>query len=213
MGTPNTADTVEIVDSGLISTQELAMLDGVGGKDGVHPSRLFGPDWEKRDAPPHVKSYSVVGDALHGQPIDSWVRHGVYGERQRRPEYKDFSAITQGLSLDERVRFTIILIQYLKDINKVYRVKDDMLELETLHHTRKWVDMLICTVDPEARSQLSKIDNPDVQRYFRAPAAEQAATAEVISASAPEVVAPVQTGMRQKFQRLLEGTILGRLFS
>lgn len=219
MGTPDTTDTVNIAAESLLTASELAGLDGIGGKNGAHPSKLFGADWEKEDAPPHVKSYGVVGDALYGQPLDSWARWGVYDERQRKPEFRDFSAITKGLSLDERVRFAIILVQYLKDISMVSQQKTDMFELETLAHAGSWVSTLLRTVDPETRLEVSKIDNPTIQRYFPAPVVEQPKAVETVAHAqssavpATEVVAPVQGGMREKFRGLLQGTILEKLFS
>lgn len=219
MGTPNTTDAVDVVDSGLLLTaQELVKLEGIGGENGAHPSKLFGPDWDKENAPPHVKSYGVVGSALYGQPLDSWARFGAYDARQRKPEFRSFSAITEGLPLDERVRFAIILIQYLKDISTVSQRKKNIFELETLAHAREWVGILIQTADPETRSELSKMGDPTIQQYFPVPVAEQPAPVEAVaspqaSVSAPEVVAPVSIGMRERFQRLFKGTALERLFS
>ncbi len=215
MGTPNTIDAVDVVAAeSLLTAEELAGLDGIYGENGAHPSRLFGADWGKKDAPPHVKSYAIVGNALSGQPLDSWARWGVHDEMRMKQGFQNFSAITEGLSLDERVRFAVILIQYLKDISKMSNLRNNIFELETLAYARGWVGMLLYTVDSETQLELSKID-VTFRQHFPVPAPAPAETVEdsQIGRSMTEAVVPAQDGMRKRFEELFRGTILEGLFS
>lgn len=141
----NTLDRkVETAEEKLsLSLQELMALDGFRGVDSV---LIFGDKPERdRDAGRRMLgSYAGISSALRGCPLDSWVRHGMH--RNRRPEFSNFSGLTEGFSREEKVRMVVILQQYLKDILKRsddFQDERFMFEGETLGRAQLWVmDML-----------------------------------------------------------------------
>lgn len=142
----------------------------LSGLRGVDPSALFGIDMEPQDIdilPPHARSYYYIGEALQGTVLDSWGPRSRMCRHFRAPHFKDFEAVTHGLSQDDKVRFFMILDKYLRDImTRMDDFKGKTFEIEVLQNARLWVEDMFDTVDEATKKAfirlgLCEIDDRD----------------------------------------------------
>lgn len=127
----------------LLSIDELIDLDGFRGVD---PAAIFGVDFEntpEKQLPLTARTYSNIGMALQGAPLDDWGRYGMY-HHNRRPEFSSFDAVTEGLDAEGKRRFCVVLLQYMNDISaREPDFRNRRFEMETLVSAARWVaDML-----------------------------------------------------------------------
>jgi hypothetical protein len=87
----------------------------------MEPSAIFGlPEetfnQEEDTMPTHARSYSIIMKALEGIPLDSWKLLGL-DETNQKPEFSDFEKVTDGLSIEDKMRFRVILVGYLQALD------------------------------------------------------------------------------------------------
>ncbi len=135
-----------------------------------------------------------MGMAMAGAPLDSWGRLGLF-HRNRRPEFKSFEAVTQGLSDEDKKRFHAILTMYRNDIHQ--RSPDftnHHFELETLSHARDWVEEMLRSAGSAMSAEVvSKVSKPAID--------------EIIDAEDPDQMADTQDGIMARLKAWLNGLI------
>jgi len=177
---------------------ELLQMDGFIG---VNPNTIFGLDCEGNfdKLHPLAKSYAGVGSALNGQVLDFWVNHGMY-RLSRAPHFSNFGSLTEGLSIDEKVRAVVILQQYLNDIAKGFqRFRGNMFYTETLSNAQEWVCDMLSGVDDETHVACVENNIPGFEPKI-------ALSIEIVDNTPTESnsVVPTQLSIVEKFTKWMQ---------
>ncbi len=152
--------------------EELMTLDGFNG---VNSYKVFGLELEQDTTPPYVQSLIVIEMTLGGASIDN------------SPFQLDsFSALTDGLTLDGKVRMVVILQHYSNEIDKKIscfqepstspiqltppmsydglmhaRFQTIKSNSQALESAKKWIEDIMNSIDDETIDACRKLGNPD----------------------------------------------------